>query len=76
MSKNKNIFHFYICTFIEKRGYITDHRGETDYKLLLNKIQEVYRLELERVKHSEKYTARIHELLRQQSRARSGSFAL
>jgi len=56
---------------------ITDHRGQTDYKLLLDKIQEVYRLELEQVKHlEEECTARIHELLRQQSRTRSGSFAL
>ena len=55
----------------------TDSKRNHGYKFTLNKIQEVYRFELERLKHSEEECIdRIHELLRQQCRTRSGSFTL
>ena len=49
--------------------------GHTDYKVILNKIQEVYRFELERFKHTEEEcTVRINRLFKEQSRTRIGLF--
>ena len=44
-----------------------------EYRVVLKKIQEIYRFELERIQNSEKeFTVSIHQKFREQSRERFG----
>ena len=44
-----------------------------EYRIVLKKIQEIYRFELERIQNSEKeFSANIHHKFKEQSRVRFG----
>ena len=46
-----------------------------EYRIVLKKIQEIYRFELERIQNSEKeFSANIHHKFKEQSRVRFGFF--